>query len=84
MSLMHEGELTTLGMVVRLDNWEVGMVVRLDNSGEILEVNQEKVMMDRKHISFLSQMINGSHLNAAGGYAESRVLDSMEFLGQKS
>ena len=38
--------------------------------------------MDRKHFSFLMLVIDGGHLNAAGGYAEGRVLDSLEFLNQ--
>ena len=36
--------------------------------------------MDRKHFDFLVQMIDGCHLYGTGGYAEDRVLDSLEFL----
>ena len=41
-----------------------------------------KVILDRKHFSFLMQMIDRGHLNAASGYAEGRVLDSLEFLNK--
>ena len=38
------------------------------------------MIVDRMHLSFLVQVINRSHLNAAGGNAEGRVLDILEFL----
>ena len=60
----------------------VGRVVRLESSGEILGSNQGKVILDRKHFSFLIQVIHIGHLNAAGGYAEGKVLDSLEFLNK--
>ena len=40
------------------------------------------MILDRKHFSFLTQVIGGGHLNAAGGYAEGRVLDILEFLNK--
>ena len=60
----------------------VGRVVRLESSDKILEANQEKVIMDRKPFSFLMQVIDRSHFNAAGGYVEGRVLDRLEFLNK--
>ena len=37
--------------------------------------------MNSKYFDFLgSTLVDGSHLNAAGGYAEGGVLDSLEFL----
>ena len=53
---------------------------RLENSGEILGDNWGKLIMDRKHFSFLKQVIDRGHANAARGYAEGRVLDNLEFL----
>ena len=38
--------------------------------------------LERKHFSFIMQVIDRSHLNAAGGYAEGKVLDSLEFLNK--
>ena len=35
------------------------------------------LLMDRKYFGFLVQMINGIHLHATGGYAESKVLDNL-------
>ena len=61
----------------------MGRVVRLKSSGEILGANLGKVILDRKHFSFLLQVIDRSHLNAAGGYAEGRVLESLEFLNKR-
>ena len=57
----------------------VGSVVRLESSGEILGVNWEKVILDRKHFSFLVQVIDRFQPNVAGGYV-CRVLDILEFL----
>ena len=51
----------------------MGRVVRLESSGKILGA---KVILDRKHFSFLVQVINRGDLNAAGGYAEGSFLDS--------
>ena len=42
----------------------------------------EIVIFDRKHFSFLVQVFDGGHFNAAGGYAEGRVLDSLKFLNK--
>ena len=36
--------------------------------------------MNRKHFSFFVQVIDRNHLNAAGGYADDRVFDTLEFL----
>ena len=58
----------------------MGRVVRLESSGGILRANYGKVILDRKHFSFLVQVIGKGHLNAAGGYAEGRVLDNLIFL----
>ena len=60
----------------------MGQVVRLESSGEILGGNKRKVILDRKHFSFLMQVIDRGHLNAAGGYTEVRVLDSLELLNK--
>ena len=38
------------------------------------------MILDRKHFSFLMQVFDRGHLNAAGGYAKGRVLDNLEFL----
>ena len=38
------------------------------------------MILDRKHFSFLVQVIDRVLLNAAGGYAEGRVFDSLDFL----
>jgi len=38
------------------------------------------VILDGKHFSFLEQVINRDHLNASGGYADGRILESIEFL----
>ena len=58
-------------------------VVRLESSGGILGANQRKMTLDRKHFSFIVQVIDRGHFNAAGGYAEGRVLDSLEFLNKR-
>ena len=60
----------------------MGRVVRLESSGEILGTNYGKVILDRKPFSFLEQVIDRGHLNRAGGYAEGRDLDSIEFLNK--
>ena len=52
-------------------------VVSLDSSGEILGINQGKVIL---HFILFVQVIFRGHLNAADGYAEGRVLDNLEFL----
>ena len=54
-------------------DYTVGMVVRFE-TGEILGANQGKDILDKKHFSFL----NRGHLNAAGGYAEGRVLEYLK------
>ena len=36
------------------------------------------MILDRKHFGFLMQVIDRGHLNAAGGYAEVRVLNILE------
>ena len=38
------------------------------------------MIVDGKQFGFLVQMIDGSHLHAAGGYEEGKVLDGLEFL----
>ena len=63
-------------------DYTVGRVVRLESSGEIMGANQGKVILNSKYFSFLLQVIDRGHLNAAGGYAKDRVLDSLEFLNQ--
>jgi len=40
------------------------------------------VILDRMHFSFLVEVIDRGHLNAAGGYAEGKVLDVLEFLNK--
>ena len=40
------------------------------------------MILDRKHFSFLVQVIDRSHLKVANGYEEGRVLDILEFLGK--
>ena len=58
----------------------MGGIDRLESSGETLGANKGKMILVRKHFSFLMQVIDRSHLNTAGGNAEGRVLDSLEFL----
>ena len=38
------------------------------------------MLLYRKNFSFLVQVMDRGHLNTAGGYAEGRVLNSLEFL----
>ena len=38
------------------------------------------MILNRKHFSFLVQVIDRGHLNTTGDYGEGRVLDSLEFL----
>ena len=40
------------------------------------------MILDRKHFSFLVQVVDRGHPNIAGDYAEVRVLDSLEFLNK--
>ena len=40
------------------------------------------MILDRKHFSFLIQMIDRSNPNTAGGNSEGRVLASLEFLNK--
>ena len=42
------------------------------------------MIVERKHLNFLVYIVDGSHLHAAGDYAEGRVLDSLEFLDHRS
>ena len=63
-------------------DYTIGRVVMLKSSGEILEANQGQVILDRKYISFLVQVIYKGHLNTAGGYVEGKVLDCLEFLNK--
>ena len=60
----------------------IGTVVRLKSSGKILGANSGEVILDKKHFSFLMHVIYRCHPNAAGGYVERRVLDSLEFLNK--
>ena len=43
--------------------YTVGRVVSLESSGEILIDNYRKVILDRKHFSFLMQVIDRDHPN---------------------
>ena len=52
----------------------------MENADEILGATLGKVILDKKHFSFLVQVIDRDHLNAVGSYSEGRVLDSLEFL----
>ena len=65
------------------DDYTMGRVDMIESSGEILEVNEGKMILDRKHFSFLVQVINRGPLNAAGGYALGRVLNSLKFLNMR-
>ena len=56
-------------------HYTVGMIVMLESSGEILGTNFGKVILNMKHLSFLVQVIDRGHLNAAGGYAEGHIGD---------
>ena len=38
------------------------------------------MILDRKYFSFLMQVFDRGHLNAAGGYAKGGVLDNLELL----
>ena len=58
----------------------MGRVVRLEGSGKLLGSYLRKVIMNKKHLCFLIQMINGSHFHATDGYAKGRVLDSVHFI----
>ena len=60
----------------------MGRVVRLKSSGEIVGANYGEVILDSKPMSFHVYVINRGHPNAAGGYAEGRVLDILEFLNK--
>ena len=40
------------------------------------------MILDRKHFSFLEEVIDRGNFNAIGGYAEGRVLNSLEFLNK--
>ena len=63
-------------------NYPMRRVVRLESSREILGANQGKVVLDGKYLILLVQVIYRGHHNAAGGYAEGRVLDSLELLNK--
>ena len=41
------------------------------------------MISDRKHFIFLVQLIDRGHPNAAGGYVDDRVLDSLGFLNKR-
>jgi len=58
----------------------MGRIVKLESSGEILGADEGKVILDRKHFSFIVQVIDRGHHNAASGYAEGIVSDNLEFL----
>ena len=60
----------------------MGRVVRFESCGKILGASKGKVILDRKYFSFLVQVIDRGNLNAVSGYAEDRVLDSLEFLNK--
>ena len=60
-------------------DYTMGRIVRLESSGKILGANRGKVIFDRKHFSFPVQSIDTGYLNAAGGYAEGRILDRKHF-----
>ena len=40
------------------------------------------MILDRKHFSFLVQVIDRGHLNATGGYAEGKYLGNLEILNK--
>ena len=76
----------------------VGRVVRLEISSEILEANQGKVILDRKHFSFLVQMIGRgpyhtvlhyplfislSTCTETLGYIMRKRVETVEWLGRK-
>ena len=63
-------------------NYTVRRLVELKSSGEIFGANQGKVILDRKVFTFIMQVIDICYLDAAGGYAEGRVLDILDFLNQ--
>ena len=54
----------------------------LESSVEILGAYHGKIIIDRKHFCFIEQVIDKDSPNAAGGYAEGRVLDRLEFLNK--
>ena len=41
------------------------------------------MILDRKHFSFLVQVIDRGHLHAAGGNAEGRFSDNLEFMNKR-
>ena len=72
MSQLPEGEVTTL--------WEglLGWRALVRYREQIREM-----ILDRKHLSFLMKVIDRGHLHTSGGYAEGRILDSLEFLDKE-
>ena len=49
-------------------------------TGEELRAEEGKVVMDGKDLGFCVKMVNGNHLQTAGGYADGGVLDVLEVL----
>ena len=58
----------------------LGSVVRLQISCKILVANLRKAILDRKHFNFHVQVICRGHLNAACGYAQGIVFESLKYL----
>ena len=57
--------------------WET---VRVEGTGKELGAEEGEVVMDGENLGFIVKMVNGTHLHAACGNAEGRVLNSLEFL----
>ena len=51
----------------------------LEGAGKELGAEEGEVVVDREGEGFGVKMVNGTHLHAAGGYAEGRILDALEF-----
>ena len=54
-------------------DYTMGRGARVESSGEILGANYGEMILDRKHFSFLEQVIDRDHLNTADGCTEGRV-----------
>ena len=52
----------------------------LQGTGEELGAEEGQMVVDREGMGFGVKMVNGTHLHAAGGKTEGRILDSLEFL----
>ena len=61
-------------------DYGVGDVGGEEGMSKGLGAEEGEVVVDGKGKGFGVKMVNGTHLHAAGGYAEGRILDTLEFL----